>query len=122
MTEENNTKPEATPIGAEELEKLRKQAGERDQYLDLAARTRAEFENYQKRMQRERDAVFDQIRRRRRFQLDRIASRQARATPQPTPQPTEARIVAAAFADQRVSGADCRIGVHARARDAQPAS
>ena len=33
----------------------RKQAAERDQYLDLAARTRAEFENYQKRMQRERE-------------------------------------------------------------------
>lgn len=28
---------------------------ERDKYLDLAARTRAEFENYQKRMQRERE-------------------------------------------------------------------
>ena len=35
---------------------LRKAAAERDQYLDLAARTRAEFENYQKRMQRERGA------------------------------------------------------------------
>ena len=37
------------------MEKLRKSALERDQYLDLAARTRAEFENYQKRMQRERE-------------------------------------------------------------------
>src|SRR5580765_8724324 len=44
-----------TPISAEELEQLRKQAAERDQYLDLAARTRAEFENYQKRMQRDRE-------------------------------------------------------------------
>lgn len=39
----------------EDLDKLRKQAAERDQYLDLAARTRADFENYQKRMQRERE-------------------------------------------------------------------
>lgn len=42
-------------ITPEELEKLKKLAGERDQYLDLAARTRAEFENYQKRSQRERE-------------------------------------------------------------------
>jgi molecular chaperone GrpE len=55
MTDENNQKAEAAPVSAEELEKLRKTAGERDQYLDLAARTRAEFENYQKRMQRERE-------------------------------------------------------------------
>lgn len=39
----------------EEIETLRKQASERDQFLDLASRTRAEFENYQKRMQRERE-------------------------------------------------------------------
>src|SRR5438093_4538006 len=44
-----------TTIATEELEKLQKLAAERDQYLDLAARTRAEFENYQKRMQRERE-------------------------------------------------------------------
>jgi molecular chaperone GrpE len=45
----------ATTIAPDELEKLKKQSAERDQYLDLAARTRAEFENYQKRMQRERE-------------------------------------------------------------------
>src|SRR5476649_2305169 len=44
-----------TAITTAELDRLRKLAGERDQYLDLAARTRAEFENYQKRMQRERE-------------------------------------------------------------------
>ncbi len=44
-----------TSDGTDELEKLKKLAAERDQYLDLAARTRAEFENYQKRMQRERE-------------------------------------------------------------------
>ena len=44
-----------TTITPEEVEKLQKLAAERDQYLDLAARTRAEFENYQKRMQRERE-------------------------------------------------------------------
>ncbi len=43
------------PTAPEDLEKIRKQAAERDQYLDLAARTRADFENYQKRMQRERE-------------------------------------------------------------------
>jgi molecular chaperone GrpE len=42
-------------IATEELDKLRKLAAERDQYLDVAARMRAEFENYQKRMQRERE-------------------------------------------------------------------
>jgi molecular chaperone GrpE len=49
---------EATTITPEELESLRKRAGERDQFLDLATRTRAEFENYQKRMQRERETEY----------------------------------------------------------------
>jgi molecular chaperone GrpE len=40
---------------AEEIARLRKLAAERDQYLDLAQRTRAEFENYQKRNQKERE-------------------------------------------------------------------
>jgi molecular chaperone GrpE len=39
---------------APDLAALRKKA-ERDQYLDLAQRARAEFENYQKRNQRERE-------------------------------------------------------------------
>jgi molecular chaperone GrpE len=38
-----------------ELDRLRKLAAERDQYLDLAQRARAEFENYQKRNQKERE-------------------------------------------------------------------
>jgi molecular chaperone GrpE len=42
-------------VSPEELEQLRKRAAERDQYLELAQRTRADFENYQKRVQRERD-------------------------------------------------------------------
>jgi molecular chaperone GrpE len=42
---------DATP----NLDELRKKAAERDQYLDLAQRARAEFENYQKRNQRERE-------------------------------------------------------------------
>lgn len=50
----------AAPAGengatAEELVKLRKLASERDQYLDIAQRGRAEFENYQKRNQKERE-------------------------------------------------------------------
>src|ERR1700678_4335461 len=42
-------------IDAAELETLRKQAAERAQYLDLLQRSRAEFENYQKRNQKERE-------------------------------------------------------------------
>jgi len=59
-------KPQATDNGQEQaqtpaaeaapnLDELRKKAAERDQFLDLAQRTRAEFENYQKRNQRDRD-------------------------------------------------------------------
>jgi molecular chaperone GrpE len=39
----------------EDLESLRARAAERDQYLDLLKRTQADFENYQKRNQRERE-------------------------------------------------------------------
>lgn len=42
-------------IAPEELEKLLKSAAERDQYLDLARRTQAEFENYQKRNFKDRE-------------------------------------------------------------------
>jgi molecular chaperone GrpE len=42
-------------ISAAELAALRKQSQERAQYLELARRTQADFENYQKRNQRERD-------------------------------------------------------------------
>jgi molecular chaperone GrpE len=45
----------AAPLDAAELAKLRKLAAERDQYLDMAQRTRAEFENYQKRNQKDRE-------------------------------------------------------------------
>jgi molecular chaperone GrpE len=44
-----------TTVSTNELETLRKQASERDEYLDLARRTQAEFQNYQKRSARERD-------------------------------------------------------------------
>ena len=62
MTDAKTT-PEQSPTAANgqdqesapNLAELRKKATERDQYLDLAQRTRAEFENYQKRNQRERD-------------------------------------------------------------------
>jgi len=46
----------AATVSPEELDKLRKRAAERDQYLDLAQRSRAEFENYQKRSQKERES------------------------------------------------------------------
>jgi len=42
-------------ITPEAIEDLKKKAAERDQYLDLAQRTRAEFENFQKRNRNERD-------------------------------------------------------------------
>lgn len=48
----NDSAPE---LDAAEVEKLRKLAAERDQYLDIAQRQRAEFENYQKRSQKERE-------------------------------------------------------------------
>ena len=49
------TEEPATALTPEELDALRKQAAERDQFRDLALRTRADFENYQKRNQKERD-------------------------------------------------------------------
>lgn len=51
---EQTTAPESA-ITPEELEALRARAAERDQYFELALRTKAEFENYQKRNQRERE-------------------------------------------------------------------
>ena len=39
----------------DDLESLRSRAQERDQFLDLLKRTQADFENYQKRNQRERE-------------------------------------------------------------------
>jgi molecular chaperone GrpE (heat shock protein) len=39
----------------ENLDELRAKAAERDAFKDLAQRTRAEFENYQKRNNRERE-------------------------------------------------------------------
>jgi len=53
MTEEVAT---TTTIATEELERIKQLAAERDKFEDLFLRSRAEFENYQKRMQREREA------------------------------------------------------------------
>jgi molecular chaperone GrpE len=47
--------PQVNSIDTAELEALRKQAGERNQYLDMLQRSRAEFENYQKRAQKDRE-------------------------------------------------------------------
>jgi molecular chaperone GrpE len=47
--------PEAPTLTPDEIADLKKKAAERDQYLDLAQRTRAEFDNYQKRNRTERD-------------------------------------------------------------------
>lgn len=49
MLDENNTQASGE-VAAEELEKLRE---ERDSYLDLARRERADFDNYRKRVERE---------------------------------------------------------------------
>lgn len=49
MLDETNAKP-STPAGGEDIERLRK---ERDEYLDLARRERADFDNYRKRMERD---------------------------------------------------------------------
>src|SRR5262249_45752561 len=45
----------SAPVGAEDLETLRARAAERDQFLDMLQRSRAEFENYQKRARKERE-------------------------------------------------------------------
>jgi molecular chaperone GrpE len=55
MNQEKPNGATATGVSPEELEALRKQAGERDEFRDLALRTRAEFENYQKRNQKDRE-------------------------------------------------------------------
>jgi molecular chaperone GrpE len=49
----NGTATDSAP--ADELVALRARAAERDQFLDMLQRTRAEFENYQKRNQRDRE-------------------------------------------------------------------
>jgi molecular chaperone GrpE len=55
-TNSTDQKPAEEPkVSPEDLEKLRARAEERDQFLDLLQRTRADFENYQKRVQRERE-------------------------------------------------------------------
>ncbi len=46
--------PSPRPLAAEELDELRKRAAERDEYLDLLKRSRADFANYQKRVEAER--------------------------------------------------------------------
>src|SRR4051794_41335617 len=51
----NETATAPAGLSAAEVAELRKKAGERDQYLDMAQRTRAEFENYQKRNQKDRE-------------------------------------------------------------------
>lgn len=54
QTTPSNAPPEDVD-STEEIEILRKRAAERDQFRDLALRGKAEFENYQKRNQRERE-------------------------------------------------------------------
>jgi molecular chaperone GrpE len=53
--QEPETKSPADDHTPEMIEDLKKKAAERDQYLDLAQRTRAEFENFQKRNRSDRD-------------------------------------------------------------------
>src|SRR5438067_10466236 len=53
---QSNEKAEAAASAVlDDIETLRARALERDQYLSLVQRTQADFENYQKRSQRERD-------------------------------------------------------------------
>src|SRR5438094_9495033 len=49
------TDSDAATVVLDDLESLRMRAQERDQFLDLLQRTRADFENYQKRSQRDRE-------------------------------------------------------------------
>src|SRR5262249_51489297 len=55
MSDEANATTETPPVSAEELEALRKAAAERDRFENEWLRARADFDNYQKRMQRERE-------------------------------------------------------------------
>src|SRR2546422_10070764 len=56
-TEREGPEPQAASAVLDDLESLRNRAGtaeaERDQYLALLQRTRADFENYQKRLHRD---------------------------------------------------------------------
>jgi molecular chaperone GrpE len=52
---DDDTATAEAPITPDELASLRKRAAERDEYLDIAQRGRAEFENYQKRNRTERE-------------------------------------------------------------------
>jgi molecular chaperone GrpE len=54
-TSPDNTQAEGATAVLGDLEALRARAQERDQFLDLLRRTQADFENYQKRIQRERE-------------------------------------------------------------------
>jgi molecular chaperone GrpE len=51
--------PEAAEAVEEDLDALRARAGERDEYLALAQRTQADFENYRKRVARDAAAALD---------------------------------------------------------------
>lgn len=54
MTEPNGPTAEAPPVGAADLQtRLETAERERDQYLEMLKRTRADFDNYQKRAQRD---------------------------------------------------------------------
>lgn len=55
QTDQTQGDGRSSEIDPAELEKLQKLAAERDQYLDMAQRARAEFENYQKRSQKDRE-------------------------------------------------------------------
>jgi molecular chaperone GrpE len=54
-TTANDEALKAADAAPDNMEELRAKASERDQFKDLAQRTRAEFENYQKRNQRDRE-------------------------------------------------------------------
>jgi molecular chaperone GrpE len=49
---------QGAPAAADQPSELEKTRQERDNYLDLARRTKAEFDNYQKRMAREREQAL----------------------------------------------------------------
>jgi molecular chaperone GrpE len=52
QTSDGASEPEATQV-LEDLEQLRAKAEERDKFLDMLQRTKADFDNYQKRMHRD---------------------------------------------------------------------
>jgi len=57
---QGDTEADVVTLPVEEFERLLKQAGERDEYLEMAKRAKADFANYRKRAEREAAQACDE--------------------------------------------------------------